>query len=167
MWWISSGIVYAPPPPGPSRGRRATGAARLPARRQRHAVAPRHPHRVVELAQSACACHLKNAVTLRRFTHLPRGERGRARGGATVTSAPPRRRLHPRGPWLPPAPCPPPRVRGVPRRVGQRGEILDVLAGMQHTCRAHAGACSRACTAVPRGAGEGYFLRLYLEPCGP
>ena len=50
MWWISRGIVYGLPP-GPSRGRRATGVARLPAHRLCHAVAPRHSHRVVELAQ--------------------------------------------------------------------------------------------------------------------
>jgi len=60
-YWISSGGfregLFMGSPPGPvaggatALGRRATGVARLPADRLCHAVAPRHSHRVVELAQ--------------------------------------------------------------------------------------------------------------------
>ena len=68
--------LWAPPRAQcPSRGRRATGVARLPARRLRHAIAPRHPHRVVELAQ--CMRLPPRVVPLRRFTPA----RGEGEGG--------------------------------------------------------------------------------------
>ena len=61
------------PPPGPVAG----GAPRVwrasPVHRLCHAVAPRHSHRVVELAQRMRLCHLVlDVVTLPAASHLRR-----------------------------------------------------------------------------------------------
>ena len=115
--WCWGGDYYGLPP-GPSRGRRATGVARPPAYRLHiayvslcHAVASRHSYRVVELAQRVRLPPRCRHPPALHTCHGGRGRgEGRGKGGATPPPPPP-----PPPPWPSPASCPPLGGGGAPR----------------------------------------------------
>ena len=159
MWWTSSGIVYAPPPDpvagGAPRVWRASTRTSPTSRRRASPPAPRRRTRPEYMRLPP-----QNVVTLRRFTPATGGEgEGEGRGYRNPRSATP----PPPPPWLPPAPCPPPRVYPVDKVVGRReGGMKRVKSWTRWS--AFLQACSIAARMLPMQAHARACKAVLLSP---